>query len=105
MRQYITIRENVINMDVIEILKKYKKEIEKEYAVGKIGVFGSYAKGTQTESSDIDILVEFKDPTYDNLIDLAFYLEDLYGKKINLITIKGMSPNILPFVEKEVCWC
>lgn len=92
-------------MDVIEILKKCMKKIEKEYSVKKIGVFGSYAKGTQTESSDIDILVEFKDPTYDNLIDLAFYLEDLYRKKINLITLKGMSPYLLPIVEKEVCWC
>lgn len=92
-------------MDVIEILNKCKKKIEKEYSVKKIGVFGSYAKGNQTESSDIDILVEFKDPTYDNLIDLAFYLEDLYIKKINLITLKGMSPYLLPIVEKEVCWC
>lgn len=92
-------------MDVIGILKKCRKKIEKEYSVEKIGVFGSYAKGTQTESSDIDILVEFKDPTYDNLIDLAFYLDDLYRKKINLITLKGMSPYLLPIVEKEVCWC
>ena len=98
-------RENVINMDVIGILKKCRKKIEKEYAVERIGVFGSYAKGNQTESSDIDILVEFKDPTYDNLIDLAFYLEELYGKKIDLITVKGLSPYILPSVEKEVIWC
>ena len=92
-------------MDVVGILKKYKKKIKNDYAVEKIGIFGSFAKGNQTESSDIDILVEFKDPTYDNFIDLAFYLEKLYGKKIDLITVKGLSPYILPFVEKEVIWC
>jgi len=95
----------VNNMDVIETLKKYRKKIEKEYSVEKIGIFGSYAKGNQTESSDIDVLVEFKQPTYDNLIELAFYLEDLYGKKVDLITVKGLSPYILPTVEKEVIWC
>jgi predicted nucleotidyltransferase len=92
-------------MDVIKILEKNKKKIEKEYSVGKIGVFGSYAKGIQTESSDIDILVEFKIPTYDNFINLAYYLEDLYGKRIDLVTVKGLSPYIYPFIEKEVIWC
>ena len=92
-------------MDAVGILKKYKKKIEKDYAVEKIGIFGSYAKGKQTKSSDVDILVQFKHPTYDNFIELAFYLEKLYGKKIDLITVKGLSPYILPSVEKEVIWC
>lgn len=92
-------------MDAVGILKKYKKKIKNDYAVEKIGIFGSYAKGNQTESSDIDILVEFKNPTYDNFIELAFYLEKLYRRKIDLITVKGLSPYILPSVEKEVIWC
>lgn len=92
-------------MDIIEILKKHKDIIQKKYTVKKIGIFGSYAKGTQKKSSDIDILVELETPTYNNFIDLAFYLEELYGKKIDLITVKGLSPYIFPYVEKEVVWC
>ncbi len=92
-------------MDIIEILKKHKDIIQKKYTVKKIGIFGSYAKGTQKKSSDIDILVELETPTYNNFIDLAFYLEELYGKKIDLITMKGLSPYIFPYVEKEVVWC
>jgi len=92
-------------MDIIEILKKHKDIIQKKYTVKKIGIFGSYAKGTQKKSSDIDILVEHETPTYNNFIDLAFYLEELYGKKIDLITVKGLSPYIFPYVEKEVVWC
>jgi predicted nucleotidyltransferase len=92
-------------MDVIKILEKNKKKIEKKYSVEKIGIFGSYVKGIQKESSDIDILVEFKNPTYDNFINLAFYLEELYGKRINLVTVKGLSPYIYPFVKKEIIWC
>ncbi len=92
-------------MDIIRILNKNRNIIEKEFSVEKIGIFGSYAKGIQTESSDIYILVEFKNPTYDNFINLAFYLENLFGKRIDLITVKGLSPYIYPFVAKEVIWC
>lgn len=92
-------------MNIIEILKKHKDVIQKKYTVKKIGIFGSYAKGTQKKSSDIDILVELETPTYNNFIDLAFYLEELSGKKIDLVTTKGLSPYIFPYVEKEVIWC
>ena len=92
-------------MDIIKVLNKNIELIKREYSVEKIGVFGSYAKGMQTESSDIDILVEFKNPTYDNFINLAFYLEKLFGKRIDLVTVKGVSPYIYPYVKKEVIWC
>ena len=92
-------------MDTIEILKNHKKKIEKKYNVKRIGIFGSYAKGKQTKSSDIDIIVEFTNPTFDNFMDLIFYLEDLYGKEIDLVTLKGLSPYMVPFVEEEVIWC
>ena len=91
--------------DIKKILNKNKKELNKKYNVSEIGIFGSYINNTQSETSDIDILVEFKKPTYDNFINLAFYLEKLYGKRIDLVTIKGFSPYIYPFVEKEVIWC
>ena len=92
-------------MDIIKILKNHKSTIEKKYSVKKIGILGSYAKGKQTKSSDIDIIVEFNNPTFDNFMDLIFYLEDLYGREVDLVTLKGLSPYILPFVEKEVIWC
>jgi len=92
-------------MVFIEILRKHKKTIEKKYEVKRIGVFGSYAKGTQTDLSDIDILVEFNNPTYDNFINLTFYLEELYSKEVNLVTTKGLSPYITAYVKEEVIWC
>lgn len=58
----------------------------KKYSVKKIGLFGSYATGRQTKTSDIDVLVEFEKPTLDNFMDLAFYLEDLFGRKVDLLT-------------------
>jgi len=92
-------------MDVIETLKKHEREIKERYGVRRIGVFGSYVRGEQKEASDIDILVEFDEPTFDNFMNLSFYLEGLFGKKVDLITTRGMSPYISPVVEKEVVWC
>jgi len=92
-------------MDVIETLKQHEREIKERYGVRRIGVFGSYVRGEQKETSDIDILVEFDEPTFDNFMNLSFYLEGLFGKKVDLITTRGMSPYISPVVEKEVVWC
>jgi len=50
--------------DILQALKAQKAYIQKKYAVDKIGLFRSYAKDTQTEQSDIDIYVEFKDKTF-----------------------------------------
>jgi predicted nucleotidyltransferase len=49
--------------------------------------------------------VEFENPTFDNFMDLLFFLEDLFGKDVDLITTRGMSPYIRPNIEKEVVWC
>jgi len=92
-------------MDVIETLRRHEREIKKKYCVRRIGVFGSYVRGEQREESDIDILVEFDKPTFDNFINLSLYLEELFGRKVDLVTTKGLSPYISPIVEKEVVWC
>jgi len=70
--------------EILNELSKNKSYIEQNFEVDKIGLFGSYAKGKQTEESDIDIYVEFKHKTFDNLAGLWNYLEELYHKKIDL---------------------
>ncbi len=92
-------------MDVFNALKNHKNEIKIRYNVKKIGVFGSYAKGLQNEESDVDILVEFEKPSFDSFMELSFYLEDLFGKKVDLLTPNSLSPFMKTSVEKEVVWC
>ena len=60
---------------------KHKNEIISKYNVKRIGIFGSYAKGLQKEHSDVDVLVEFEKPTFDNFMELSFFLEELFDKK------------------------
>ena len=70
--------------EILTILTDNKSFIKQKFEVDKIGLFGSYAKDKQTEESDIDIYVEFKHKTFDNLAGLWNYLEELYQKKIDL---------------------
>jgi len=63
-------------IDILKELSNNKSYIEKNFEVEKIGLFGSYAKDEQTENSDIDIYVEFKNKTFDNLAGLWNYLEE-----------------------------
>ncbi len=65
-------------MEIIDLLRSHVKYIKASFAVKRIGLFGSFARGEQKESSDIDILVEFEKPTFRNFMDLSFYLEDLF---------------------------
>ena len=71
--------------EILQILKEHKASIQKNFSVNKIGLFGSYANNTQTEDSDIDFYVEFKQKTFDNLSGLWVYLEELYQKKIDIV--------------------
>ena len=91
-------------MDALKILKANEEEVKRTFAVRKIGIFGSYARGEEKETSDVDVLVEFEEPTFRNFMGLAFFLEDLFDRKVDLVTVKGLSPYIRPYVEKEVVW-
>jgi len=86
--------------DIKRIIREHKDILEK-YKVKSIALFGSYVRNEQKEDSDIDLLVEFEKPTYNNFINLVFTLEDLFKKEVTIVTPKGMSPYILPYVLKE----
>ena len=70
------------------ILKTLRDNDEalRKYSVKKIGLFGSYARGEQKRGSDIDLLVDFEKPTYDNFYDLIVYLEKIFRRKVQVLT-------------------
>jgi len=69
--------------EIIDFLKSEKTFLSNEFGVVNIGLFGSFAKGEQTADSDIDILVELKEPRFDWLAGLKIYLEQSFEKKSN----------------------
>jgi len=89
-------------MYVIETLRAHEKEIQERYSVRRIGVFGSYVRGEQKATSDIDVLVEFEKPAFDNFMDLAFYLEELFGRRVDLLTSEGVKGIRIKEIIKEI---
>ena len=89
--------------DVTDILSSHRQEIEK-FGVKRIGLFGSFVKGKQKEKSDVDLLVEFirGRKNFKNFIHLAFFLEDLLHRKVELITPESLSPYLKPHILKEI---
>lgn len=77
--------------EIIAVLRDNRKDIDK-YGVDSIGLFGSFGRSEQTANSDVDILVKFNKErkTFDNYMDLKFYLEDLLGKKVDLIIAENI---------------
>lgn len=88
--------------NVEKILKEQKDFLYREYFVSKIGLFGSYAHEEQTETSDIDILVEFTRPVGFEFIELKDYLETLFNKSVDLVTIKALKPSMKQEILNEV---
>ena len=92
-------------MNILKLLEEHENEIRNKYGVKRIGIFGSYVKGEETEKSDVDILVEFEQSTLSNFMGLNFFLEELLDKKVDLVTTNALSPYLSPKVKKEVVWC
>jgi len=74
---------------VINLLQNNKNTLEK-YTVKKIGLFGSFARNKQDENSDIDFIVEFRNPDLDNFMDLINFLERLFNRKVEILTPVGL---------------
>ena len=89
--------------DLLDTISENKQAI-KSFGVKSLGIFGSFVKNTYTDTSDVDILVEFvtEKKSFDNFMVLAFFLEDLFGRKVELVTIQSLSKFIGPHILKEV---
>lgn len=80
--------------EVMLKLKEIKPLLFEDYSVKTIGIFGSYANETQTSESDIDILVEFEKPIGWKFFTLELYLEQVLGRKVDLVTRSGLKDQI-----------
>ena len=86
---------------IISILNE-KKSILDGYTVKKIGLFGSFAKDKQNKNSDIDLIVEFGNPNLDNFMDLVDYLENLFGRRVEILTPIGIDTIRIKEVAEDI---
>ncbi len=88
---------------VLEKLTGRRAELAARFGVRDLGLFGSTARGHAKASSDVDFLVEFDGPaTSARYFGLQFYLEDLLGCGVDLVTSKALRPELKPYVVRDL---
>ncbi len=76
----------------------------RQFGAARLGLFGSFVRGEQTEQSDIDFVVEFQEgkKTFRNFINMVYYLEKVMGREVELLTWEGMASFVKREAEKEI---
>ena len=88
--------------DAIDLLARSKRVLADRYGVTDLALFGSTARDRAGTGSDVDVLVAFDGPaTSARYFGVQFYLEDLFGCAVDLVTEKALRTELRPFVEKE----
>jgi len=92
----------MLRKSVITRIRKHRAQLEK-LGVKSLSLFGSVAREEETKNSDVDILVEFNGlATFDRYMDTKFYLEDLLGCKVDLVTPKAIKPRMKPYIMQDL---
>jgi uncharacterized protein len=88
--------------NILEVLRAEYPFLAAEFGISKIGLFGSFAKGQPAETSDVDILVEFEHPVGFRFIELVEYLENLLGRRVDVLTPAGIQGIRIERVAKKI---
>ncbi len=87
---------------VLQLLTRHKPVLAERFGLTELALFGSVVRGTAHADSDIDVLVAFDGPaTSQRYFGVQFYLEDLLGRPVDLVTQKGLRAELRPYVERE----
>jgi predicted nucleotidyltransferase len=89
--------------DIIEIIEA-NRDVLRRYGVRRLGVFGSHARGTATEESDLDFVVEFERKTFDAYMGLKEFLERAFDRRVDLVLSGGIKPRLREIILKEAIY-
>jgi hypothetical protein len=90
--------------EILRFLKNPKQELAERFTVRWVGLFGSYLHGEAGDESDVDILVDLAQPTFDNYMDLKFFLEDYLSRPVDLVLADSAKPRLKPIITREVSY-
>ena len=89
-------------ISTLALLAQHKVELMRRFGVTELALFGSTARGTARPDSDVDVLVSFDGPaTSQRYFGVQFYLEDLLGRPVDLVTAKALCPELRPYIDRE----
>ena len=90
--------------DILAAIAGVRRELSERFTVRRIGVFGSYVRGEANPGSDVDVIVELEEPTFDHYMDLKFRLEEVLGRPVDLVMAETVKLRIRPVIEREVVY-
>ncbi len=86
----------------LQLLSAHKTVLAERFGVVRLALFGSTARDTARPDSDVDVLVAFDGPaTSDRYFGVQFYLEDLLGRPVDLVTERALRDRLRPYVERD----
>ncbi|MCW7491004.1 nucleotidyltransferase family protein [Leptospira meyeri] len=89
--------------ELIKELSKIKPILNNDFGVLQIGIFGSFAKDKVNSESDVDLLVEMKNPDFDSFVGLKIYLEKLFERNVDLVRKRNqIKPSFLNRIQKDI---
>ncbi|MHB1381620.1 MAG: nucleotidyltransferase family protein [Thermoleophilia bacterium] len=88
--------------EILEILEKASTELAERYGISYIALFGSYARGEQSEDSDVDILVEIAPSIGLRFVEVAEYLEQLLGVRVELVSTRAIKPRYMNAISEDL---
>jgi predicted nucleotidyltransferase len=89
---------------ILQQLKERRDEMRTRFSLRRIALFGSHLLGKPTISSDIDLLIELDNPSFDHYMDLKFYLEDLFGCPVDLVLADTIKPRIKSLILESAVY-
>jgi predicted nucleotidyltransferase len=90
--------------EILQHLAAHREELA-DFGVKSLALFGSAVRGEAGPDSDLDILVEFEgSSTFDQYMNLKFFLEELLSRRVDLVTRKALKPRLRPYIEREAVY-
>ena len=90
---------------ILSELRRVKPELQRKYGLSEIALFGSYSRDEQTLKSDIDLMLDFENITYNKLFGCAMELEELFrDKKVQVVTRDGIKPRYFEVIKPDLIY-
>jgi predicted nucleotidyltransferase len=86
--------------DILRVIREKQPDLTSRFTVRRIGVFGSFATDSANPESDVDILVELAEPTFDHYMDLKFFLEEALNRSVDLVMADTVKPHLRPIISE-----
>ncbi len=89
--------------EALKLLREHKAILAQRFGVVDLALFGSIVRNRATDNSDVDVLVNFDSPaTSKRYFGVQFYIEDLLGRPVDLVTDKALRAEMRPYIKREM---